>query len=320
MHPSKRNPVAADDRAPKQFCSAAGTNSDDSPAPAPLRLAAIRIDGGTQGRASLREDVVNDCVEAIRGGATFPPVVVFHDGESYWLADGSHRHAAYSVLGFDTIDADIRQGTCRNAILFSVGANETHGLRRTIEDKRRAVLILLNDEEWSGWSDREIARQCAVSQPFVSKLRLSVTDNVISKRVYQTKHGTVTTMDTSGIGSGSLPDGDSDAARYMPLYVAARWALMEAAAGIGRGSIEDDLALFDAARTALGEARRVDEVADIPEKAVRMRMYTLQAKDTALVGAAVEIQLRMERRLGNMLAASNKAETRLADASGGGGQ
>jgi hypothetical protein len=143
---------------------------------------------------------------------------------------------------------------------------------------------LLTDNEWSAWSDREIARQCAVSQPFVSKLRLSVTDNVISKRVYQTKHGAVTTMDTSGIGSGLLPNEDSDAAQYTPLYVAARRALMEAAAGIGHGSIENDLALFDAARTALGEARRVDEVADIPEKAVRMGCTLFRPKTQHLLG------------------------------------
>jgi hypothetical protein len=37
----------------------------------------------------------------------------------------------------------------RDAILFSVSANGTHGQRRTNEDKRRAVLCLLNDPEWA---------------------------------------------------------------------------------------------------------------------------------------------------------------------------
>src|SRR4051794_27961438 len=44
-------------------------------------------------------------------------------------------------------------------------------MRRTNEDKRRAVLTLLNDPDWARWSDREIARQCAVTHPFVSSLR-----------------------------------------------------------------------------------------------------------------------------------------------------
>src|SRR5262245_56730796 len=37
--------------------------------------------------------------------------------------------------------------------------------------QRHAVNIMLADEEWAQWSDREIARRCAVSQPFVSGLR-----------------------------------------------------------------------------------------------------------------------------------------------------
>ena len=41
------------------------------------------------------------------------------------------------------------------------------------EDKRRAVMTLLNDPEWSAWSDREIARQCRVSDKTVGHLRNS---------------------------------------------------------------------------------------------------------------------------------------------------
>jgi hypothetical protein len=39
----------------------------------------------------------------------------------------------------------------------SVSANAPHGLRRTNADKRRAVVRLLEDTEWSQWADREIA-------------------------------------------------------------------------------------------------------------------------------------------------------------------
>ena len=37
-------------------------------------------------------------------------------------------------------------GGLRDAILFSVGANAAHGLRRTNADKRRTVLLLWEDE------------------------------------------------------------------------------------------------------------------------------------------------------------------------------
>ncbi|MGH1591797.1 hypothetical protein ACRBEV_29670 [Methylobacterium phyllosphaerae] len=65
----------------------------------------------------------------------------------------------------------MRQGGLRDAILHSAGANAAHGLRRTNADKRRAVLMLLQDEEWSGWADREIARRCAVHHELVGRVR-----------------------------------------------------------------------------------------------------------------------------------------------------
>jgi hypothetical protein len=67
--------------------------------------------------------------------------------------------------------ADVRRGALRDAMLAAAGANITHGFRRSNADKRRAVLTLLRDEEWSAWSDAEIARRCGVSQPFVGKIR-----------------------------------------------------------------------------------------------------------------------------------------------------
>lgn len=139
-----------------------------------LAISLIRTDGGTQPRAELSSDTVVEYREAMRAGSTFPPVVVFYDGAYYWLADGFHRHAAWIGLGEKKIPVDIRQGTVRDAILFSVSANAGHGLRRTNADKRRAVARLLGDDEWVKWSDREIARRCAVSHPFVMQMRASL--------------------------------------------------------------------------------------------------------------------------------------------------
>lgn len=171
------------------------------PADHGLALDAIQIDGGTQSRASLNQTVVDEYAGAIKDGATFPPIVVFYDGDKHWLADGFHRFHAYRQLGRAGTDADIRQGTRRDAILHSVGANETHGLRRTREDKRRAVLTLLSDPEWSAWTDREIAKACLVDHKTVSEVRAELTGEIPSERTYTTKHGTVATMKTAGINA-----------------------------------------------------------------------------------------------------------------------
>ena len=170
-----------------------------------LNLSLIRLDGGTQPRSSVFMDVVEEYIDAMMNGAVFPPVTVFFDGTSYWLADGFHRCSAYLGMKLDAVECDVRQGSQRDAILFSVGANSAHGLKRTNEDKRRAVNRLLSDPEWSHWSDREISRHCRVSHEFVRKIRPveSVTVNVDSEptsRTYTTKHGTVATMATANIG------------------------------------------------------------------------------------------------------------------------
>lgn len=165
-----------------------------------LKLSQIRTDGGTQSRASLNEHVAGEYAELMRSGTALPPLVVFHDGSDYWLADGFHRHEALRLAGLDEVEADIRQGTRRDAILFSVGANASHGLRRTNEDKRRAVSTLLQDAEWSTWSDREISRRCGVSADLVGDVRSSLSTNDSDERTYTTKHGTTAIMNTAAIG------------------------------------------------------------------------------------------------------------------------
>jgi hypothetical protein len=139
-------------------------------------------------------------------GDTFPPVTAFYDGKYYYLADGYHRYFAAKKAGFDEIDCDVKNGTLRDAVLFSVGVNSAHGLRRSNEDKRKAVMTLLDDVEWAEWSDVTIAKKCQVTSAFVGRVRKVIKlvagnpGDFDSKRKYVNKHGTVVDVETKNLG------------------------------------------------------------------------------------------------------------------------
>ncbi len=169
-----------------------------------MQISQIRLDGGTQSRAEINTYTVADYAEKIKQGQELPPVVVFHDGSDYWLADGFHRYFAVEQAGLSEIPVEVRPGTKRDAILFSVGSNSEHGLPRTNADKHHAVNLLLEDEEWGGWSDSEIARRCKVTHPLVGKIRKSILVTVTSIKTNRTfthpKTGGKSTMNIVNIG------------------------------------------------------------------------------------------------------------------------
>jgi len=179
-----------------------------------LNIAQIRRDGGTQPREKLDLNHITTLKEAIEDGAELEPVTLFYDGENYWLADGFHRCKASEESELEDIHCIIHQGTRRDAVLYSVGANAEHKAAkpRSRADKRRAVMMLLHDPEWSQWSNVKIAEVCKVNEKTVRNIRTKLTsdirsDNQESKiRTYRTKHGTTATMQVGNIGKATTPE------------------------------------------------------------------------------------------------------------------
>lgn len=145
-----------------------------------LPLEEITLDPRAQPRRCMNPKTVKEYALDMKGGKEFPPIVVFKDDSDgvpiHFLADGWHRCEAAKKVGDDIIMAHVHQPhegetAIRSAILYAAGANAEHGLRRTNSDKRHAVSTLLADEEWFGWSDREIARRARVDHKLVAKLR-----------------------------------------------------------------------------------------------------------------------------------------------------
>ncbi|MCX6930777.1 MAG: helix-turn-helix domain-containing protein [Verrucomicrobia bacterium] len=163
----------------------------------------LRLDGGTQPRAALSFETVDDYSELMANGAKFPAISVCYDGQLYWVVDGFHRIKAAWQAGLESIDAEVLQGTLQDAQWESYAVNHRHGLRRTNEDKQRAVKAALVHPSGGGLSDRQLARHCGVSTPTVSawreKLGPSIKILEIGKRTV-TRRGTTYQQDTANIG------------------------------------------------------------------------------------------------------------------------
>jgi hypothetical protein len=222
-----------------------------------IPLSDIIADPSVQSRAELDEETVADYSRAMleqidtEKGLEFPPCIVFceNKGKTIWLSEGFHRFNAALRTGgkVHSLFCEMHQGGRRDALLHALGANTTHGLRRTSADKRKAVSLMLLDDEWKQWSSSEIARRCSVSHTFVDNVRrndLSDKETIVSpatvagenanqdstdalakdedeRRKYITKHGTETTMRTgkrrarkkAASDEGSEPEAGSEPGR-----------------------------------------------------------------------------------------------------------
>jgi hypothetical protein len=172
----------------------------------------LELRADLQPREDLDDDTVAEYARAMTDGDEFPPVeaVVSPDGGHMWVWDGFHRVAAAKRAGKERMQVRIETGTLRDAVLKSVTANATHGLRRSNADKRKAVTMLLEDPEWSQWSNREIARKTRTSHPFVAQVREELgAGNVSSARKYRDGSGQVRTMETGAIAEANQTRDDT---------------------------------------------------------------------------------------------------------------
>jgi len=134
-----------------------------------VSLESIVFDAGTQVRAAINEDVVTSYAERMEAGDSFPPIVLFHDGNNYYLGDGFHRSLAAKRNGLAELPADVRAGTKTDALWFGLGANRTNGHRLTVADKKHAILLALY--AWPDKSSTQLAEHIGCAQTFVVRLR-----------------------------------------------------------------------------------------------------------------------------------------------------
>jgi hypothetical protein len=165
-----------------------------------LNIANIRIDGGTQARVELNQEVVKDYSEKMRDGEKFPAIVVYFDGSDYWLADGFHRYFATKSNATVSIECDVRNGTLDDATLFAFSANGKRGLSMSAEDNRNVIYAMLRHPEWKLWTNAAIAKHVGVSKMTVGRVKATMEiKEEDSVKKYTDKHGNESTIETKNL-------------------------------------------------------------------------------------------------------------------------
>lgn len=185
--------------------------------PANIPVAKIRADSAIQARCRLNDQAVADYADAIARGERMPAVVVFNDGSTYWLADGFHRLEAVLRSGKDEITAKVIDGSREDAAWYALGANRTHGVRMTREDKERAIGLALTLHP--GDSNRVIADHIGVSDETVRKLRVALAVDDGGQRIGRDGKSYPSVRQVPNSDTWSAPDSKKNDDEPPPLVV-----------------------------------------------------------------------------------------------------
>ena len=155
-----------------------------------LAMNDITLDPSFHGRKHIDPEVVDTYAELIDKGRMDAEVSVMFDGTRYLLVDGFHTYGAKQKLGHTHITARVYRGGREEAILFAAAANARHGLPRTNEDKKRAVLMVVT--VCDDWCNSTIAGWVGVTDKTVEKYRPpEQSGNSEGGRKFKTKDGSV---------------------------------------------------------------------------------------------------------------------------------
>lgn len=252
----------------------------------PVLIASIRVDGGTQSREKVDALVVAEYAQEMKDGIEFPPVTLFFDGVDHWVADGFHRLHAHTQIGRVSIQANVHTGTSRDAILYAVGANDGHGLRRTNGDKRKCVSMLLADMQWCRMSENEIANRCKVSRALVKSvmdsLHLAEKQDAVIEVV---RNGKAYTQNTKGLKAKAKP------ARELPKPIEPPEPIESENTEIIRALVEDNQSLTQRLAVAAMDATPEERAAATDLIAqLRSEVVSLRAERDALAAGRNAMQ------------------------------
>ena len=138
-----------------------------------LPIKDICLDGKTQQRP-VDDNVVKRYAAMMKDGSKFPPVEIITDGNNNFMWDGFHRYFAHLKLNNKYIEANIVNGTQRQAVWLSFSANKKNAFPRQPGTGKEIVGKILKDKEWSKISEVEIAKWVGVTHQYVNKIKKEI--------------------------------------------------------------------------------------------------------------------------------------------------
>ena len=260
-----------------------------------LNLDQIRIDGDTQARVALDSAQVAQYAECLREGDKFPPIVVFHDGSHYWLADGFHRYHAHRQAELPDIEVEVAPGTVEEAQIYAFGANSKRGLSTTHEDNRAIIKRMLEHPISSTWTNAQIARHVGVSKMTVGRVKASLGAQSPAKRTYIKKNGQKVTVNTENLSTKTAEpqeDALAEMADTVESLSVENQRLRDAIA-VGQWDATD-IEKIDAQET-IKELREQIRLLEIDNRALRDSRDMFQNRNAELMALVKSLQAKLKK-------------------------
>lgn len=140
----------------------------------------ICLNGGTQQR-EVCPDVMKRYSALMADGRKFRPVEIITDGKNNYMWDGFHRYFAHLRNGKKYIEANVVNGTRREAIFASFSANTENAFPRQAGTVKGILEKIFKDAEWSKLPQSDIARCVGCTRQFVSKIHSAVVNQLTKK-------------------------------------------------------------------------------------------------------------------------------------------
>jgi ParB-like chromosome segregation protein Spo0J len=103
-------------------------------------------------RVELSQPTITTYAAALESGAEFPPIECTEVDGELLLTNGFHRLAGHQNAGRTEIQAIVTERDMDDALLAAARSDNYNGLKRTNADKRKAILALLENKQWSEMS------------------------------------------------------------------------------------------------------------------------------------------------------------------------